>query len=563
MKKFRILALALLLLMVTGGGIFALSGNQKIYSVDSSEYKAIKALYLSQGLVEPSTSGPWSHDELVRMVDVISIEKLNEIEKETYDYVISSLGASPRFNYKDGLGANLFLNPNLELYVHTNKDEFTTERDWKRGFSERNSLLNLGAEVWATDHFYGYFRFGLGQDRGYSDNAINPVYAPIFLANIPIAFGGMPDLNQPNRAFVAAGGDHWSLSLGRDKTEWGNGESGNLMLGGDFPYHQYIRFATYFDAFKFTTLLSYFNHPGNLDGGQNATLEGMKLFLGHRLEFRVLNNKLGFAISESVMYQSKSNTFDIRIFNPFYVYHDLYMRGNANSLITLEANYALKNFNIYAQVAIDDFVGPGEPKAPAQSANPSAFGYILGAKASFTALKGTITASLEGAYTDPFLYLREPYDSATGQYGVGYDGLIRYNHSGAIFYDDLCVGYQYGPDALVVDLKASYDNWTKLHVGTEFMFMAHGVNDIGSKWSTYSGSEKVPHTPSAFNPFETTSKNKVSYTFRLSLDGSYKVTPRFSVNGEVDAILVLNKGNVEKKPAFDLQCSIGASYYLD
>ena len=46
-----------------------------------------------------------------------------------------------------------------------------------------------------------------------------PMVPPNEISNI--------DLNFPYRAFVSAGGDNWSMQVGRDKVSWGAGKSGN------------------------------------------------------------------------------------------------------------------------------------------------------------------------------------------------------------------------------------------------------------------------------------------------------------------------------------------------
>ncbi|HOM93239.1 MAG TPA: hypothetical protein PKX66_08740 [Rectinema sp.] len=76
----------------------------------------------------------------------------------------------------------------------------------------------------------------------------------------------------------------------------------------------------------------------------------------------MLKNKLGFALTEGIMYQSADNTLDLRILNPAAIYHDYYIRGNSNSILSRELNYSpISYVNLYGQMVVDEFVLPGEP----------------------------------------------------------------------------------------------------------------------------------------------------------------------------------------------------------
>lgn len=55
------------------------SNLQKIYPVTSQEYEAIKYVYLCQGYSLPSTTGPYSGDELLKMIVEIEGEVSNDV----------------------------------------------------------------------------------------------------------------------------------------------------------------------------------------------------------------------------------------------------------------------------------------------------------------------------------------------------------------------------------------------------------------------------------------------------------------------------------------------------
>ncbi len=76
MKK---LLLALVSLILVCGLAFAATNSQKIYSVDSDVYKDISKIYVLTGHALPSTAGPWSGDELCKMIEAIDRNDVPDI----------------------------------------------------------------------------------------------------------------------------------------------------------------------------------------------------------------------------------------------------------------------------------------------------------------------------------------------------------------------------------------------------------------------------------------------------------------------------------------------------
>ena len=155
----------------------------------------------------------------------------------------------------------------------------------------------------------------------------------------------------PYRAFGAFGGDGWSVQVGRERLSWGAGVSGNLVLGDHVNYHNVGRFTTYGKNFKYTFLTSFFPHPSeyyaydavpdagtdndpfayggyiDLSANQNGVMSGLSMFLAHRLEGRLFNDKVNLALTEAIMYMSEDNTLDLRVLSPATIFHNYYIRG--------------------------------------------------------------------------------------------------------------------------------------------------------------------------------------------------------------------------------------------
>lgn len=564
-KKLVSIILMMLLCFTLGA-----SNSQKIFSLESPIYRYIANLYILQGKALPSTTGPYSQDELERMFDRLDQKDLTTpAEIELYTQVANLLSEKPKQAGLLGYAADITFN--VEAYAHTNKDDFNSERDWSYNYSNRKPFGNLSFETWPTGHFYSYFEISLMNNFGRGSWTVspapndqsNPLYGESLLTTsipmVPPNEISNIDLNFPYRAFVSAGGDNWSMQVGRDKVSWGAGKSGNLSVSNNMPYQQIGRFSTYFDSFKYTLLSSFFTHPQNT-GDQNDPADGIKMFLAHRVEFRFLNDKAGFVVTESMMYQSSTGSIDLRFLNPVGFYHNQYIRGNSNSMLLFEGDITpIKGLNIYGQFAVDE-IAFGEQMPPEAGARPNAFAYLLGVQGKTGLKKGVLSIALEGVYTDPFFYLREKYDGS-GKFGVGYDGVVRVlaQNMANLRYVQ---GYPYGGDAIVGNLLVDYERPGFWKASLNTMFMAHGVLDFNSTWGEYTGSETIPITPTTQNPFVPGENGPIEYSWLFTLAGEVNLSRKLALSGHLALPFVWNKGNAAGSMVSDYQLSVGVHYSI-
>ena len=567
MKKLVTLCIVILLCFSVGA-----ANSQKVFSLESPVYRYIANLYILQGKALPSTTGPYSQDELQKMFDKLDQNALTTpAEKEFYDKAATILADKPKqigqFGYDVGMTIN------LEAYAHTNKDDFTSESDWSYNFNDRKPFVNFTFQTWPTDHFYSYFEISAMNNFGYATGIgdtpnvqTNPLYGKSLLTTniLMIPPNGLYeiDLNFPYRAFVSAGGNNWNVQVGRDKISWGAGKSGNLSVSNNMPYQQIGKFTTYFDSFKYTLLASFFPHPKLLSStDQNDLADGMKMFLAHRVELRFLKDKASFALTESMMYQSSTGSIDLRFLNPVGFYHNQYIRGNSNSMLVFEGDYTpIKGLNIYGQFGVDE-IAFGEPVPPASGAHPTAFAYLLGVQGKMGLKKGVLGIALEGVYTDPFFYLREQYDGGNHRYGVGYDGIIRvlaHNMKNLRYVQ----GYTYGGDAIVGNLLVDYEVPGSWKASINTMFMAHGILDFNSEWDSYTGSEAVPSTPTTINPFDSAETGPVEYSLLLNLVGEVSLAEGLALSAHLSLPFVWNKDNTAAAMVSDYQLSVGVHYSI-
>src|SRR5690554_548987 len=91
--KQAVCRLPILLIMASLGA----TNSQKIFPLDNSIYRYITHLYILQGKALPSTTAPFSQDELRRMFDKIDRTALaTPVEFELYDQVATCLVEKPK-----------------------------------------------------------------------------------------------------------------------------------------------------------------------------------------------------------------------------------------------------------------------------------------------------------------------------------------------------------------------------------------------------------------------------------------------------------------------------------
>lgn len=563
MKKKLLLFLTLLFCM---NFVFALDIGQKIYPLDSDIYSNIEMLYLLEGHSLPSTAKPYSGSEIVDMLN--SVTPTLATSKNLYNYILDKVTQKPEINLSNNdVAMNFDITTAFEVYAHTN-EVFKDEDYWIHGFNDREKFLDVEWDLFSTDNIYIYFDAALLMNslgNHHNDPSGNYLYQNKFVTNAPFLapadFGADGDFTFPYRSFGSFGSDHWNFSIGRDRFSWGPGESGNFMLGEQVIQHDYVKFTTFHDSYKYTLLSSFFPPDSTMGKDQNWEPTGFTMFLGHRIEFSFLNDKLGLALNESVIYKTKENTLNLAAINPFGFFHNEYIRGMANSLITLELDYnPFRYVDYYAQVAIDE-ISLGETMQPAPGAYPNAMAYMIGAKAAIPVSENYVAkASIEAALTDPFLYLRgldgivnntttDPHVNGYS-HGYGYDVILKnFNKPGD--YKRMYLGYQYGGDAIVLNYTSSIEKIGHWNAYFDATYMWHGNKRLDSQWSSY-GRNGLDDLVTVL------SGDVIERTLILSLGGKYQVEkiPGLYLKGNLDYVNIVNMKS-------DTPTTSTASYYGD
>ncbi|OJF77492.1 MAG: hypothetical protein BKP49_00410 [Treponema sp. CETP13] len=539
--------------------------EQKIFSASDSVYNEIVNLYIANDLAIPSSSGPWSCNELRAMFNKLETVRLFGSMKEVYKEVRKQLYETPDIVLEDSFGFSVGLVLSPEFYTHTNNTDFEEDSDLYYGLEERANLATIPLEFWFANNFYLRSNFSFEIDS--TDDDLNNFLSQQVITTNVFTRETSGSANSPYRASVAVGGNHWNLVMGRDVVRWGVGESGNLMVGGNMKYENYARFSTFYNNFKFTMLGVFYPHPEELLD-HNDSYNGLKVHLAHRIEFVAFQNKLSVALTESIMYQSSNNTFDLRIYSPANIFHDYYIRSTANSLLGVDINYALDyNWALYGQLVVDEYHIPGEanPNYGNAGSHPDAYGILTGIKKIRSFKEGVFKTVFETVFASPYLYLREAYDDETDEYGVSFYGDYRM-YTGVIDYTSYCTGYEYGGDCITGTLKTTYekDAWK---AGIELFYMAHGIIDSAEDYGdgTLDEGESIPWVLATTSPLNSSDPDKTGYiehTFRVSISGSYQILANVKTYARSDLYLIINEDNDLKDPVNDIQVTYGVKWVI-
>jgi hypothetical protein len=463
------------------GNIF--SQSQRIIPLSSPFYDEMDALYALCGLAAPSAARPWTTAEaggILQRVDSITAGVSANLKvRRLYERLEVELSSPLKFKIDDLAQVNIQLDAALEAYAHTNSSDYVLEEDWHYGYEERKPILKLGIELSIADWFYvtsdlqyGRNRFnerdlrrdtadltaGAGavipadDDGTYAFPYKSWAYSSPFITNVTTGFDEF-DFDWPKRANLTIGGEHWNLSIARDRIKWGPGRTGNFIFDSHRDYDEYIQFSAFTNNFKYQWLNAFYPLPG-FDGTGS-----FKFLMAHRLEFRIIPS-LVFAVSENLMVDPEG--FGPANFNPAFVYHNWYDRSHFNAIAQLELDYTpAAGWRLYTEAVIDQFRAFWE-----DDSEPGSWGILGGAEHTRFAGPGILTLSLEGAYTSPLLYRRDQVDFLTAK-------TVMMNGSR----DNLvlgCTGYPYGGDALVFQFDSHYRFPNAALVSTGLFGMIHG-----------------------------------------------------------------------------------------
>lgn len=452
----------------------------RVIEEDSVYVSQINEISVAAGILPLSASPPLTgydlQHQIERLKQLSSLSsplrsRLNTLEQELFPqektFISSSITFSP------------------ELY--TNIDENAKEWDWVHRYNDRSPVFSIQAETIFAEHLYGIFTYGLEKRLDESD-----------FQGTSISFPFLEDFSEtnlqnnfPQTAYLSYASDHITTVFGRDTLSWGQGNTGNLVLGNQAPYHDFLLASTSNDILKYSFLSIPMNEldangaaiiPEGGDSVEywNTLFHGtnVRIAMAHRLEAR-FTPRLRVSLTEWTMHYA--DRLDMRMFSPVMLLHNYQNFGEVNNTMTLEIESILtKGLLLDFQFFLDQLQTAGEMEAY-DDAPPNAFAALLGLRYSKNTEQGSLSGYIEGVYTSPFVYFRS--GDHTESYGV--DPLTMYNldfvHSvysrdgmGSVNY----LGYRYGPDTIVVATHLKYTRNKEFEVFGDLRFIAEGERGL-------------------------------------------------------------------------------------
>lgn len=558
MKRIKLIIITLVLTV----NLFA-SRGMSIIPLSSPLYQYMDVLYTLEGHAASEGARPWTKADFMQQINRIT--PTSEVAKNLYELILGSLNNDGEDVYVDW---NLIIQPSVS--AHSNENEFSFSSYAAKDVLN-SKLLKFNAGLYVYDYFAGNFGFSLGfanstnitgGENGLTMNR-DDRFSSNFSTNIPFISEGTIEIDFTDNSFISVGTPYISIALGRGKLSWGNGEMGNLILGNTLPYHDYINISasnnTWFD---FDMVVSFFTHSENYAYMDfTKELKGIQMFIAHRFEFRMFSDKLRLSLNEAIMYQTEETSFDFRILNPLLIMHGFYIPSNANSLASLELEYApIKNLQLYASFVVDD-MAVGEAKAPENDATLNMWGIMGGIRGTLPYRKGYFSFLWESVYTSPFMYHKGSYND-NADYSLDFVASLRFfKNNQNIFYRQY-LSFPFGSDAIAIKITTSYTVPLKWEVGLNLFFMAHGITNVNTINGRYdnNSSDYVPGALATENPF-TLEKGNISYTYDAGIHGEYHILRNLKLETSLDFIYIANYENGNTN-VFDVQWTFGLKYSI-
>ncbi|MFW6368777.1 MAG: capsule assembly Wzi family protein, partial [Spirochaetota bacterium] len=472
----------------------------------------------------------------------------------------------------------------VELNAETYQQLDPGETRWEYGHERRRPFLNVPLQAWLLDS--GYARLDLSLTRNYhsfddyitretspqqSDSPEDgrntiPVPEPDPRSNIPSRLHYI-DPQFPFRSFASFGGEHWSTQIGRDRISWGPGRTGTLAISDYADYHEALRFATFFDSFKYSYFwinaprfteseLAELEDDGDGDGsGITSPLE--RNYIGHRIDLRP-HPRLNIGMYE--LYIIAKESMEFRYLHPVMLYHNHFLpQGNSSIMAGLDIDFTIApGWNLYGEYAFNSLMFNFLHR-DAADADPDAWAALMGVETVRPAQRGYWSAGIEGVYTNPWFGVhRQPQTAFTHSRRTMAEHVDGYRYVTV----EKPLGYSAGPDFVGLFVDAGYTVPRRLNIDTTLSLQGKGRRDlyIGS-FDEFDSENDTSPSPSGDHPQWRTVAEIDASVQPFELAGMESPVPfdgALEIGSHLAAIRTLNRrrpGELPSQsgPEFDLQ----------
>jgi|GEM_PF-6620235 hypothetical protein len=541
-RSAALLCAALSTLFALGAGAEGFETNgQRVRALDDPVVADIEDILVESGSLFLSYAAPYSDRELRAALDRIDPDRLSDQGRAKYDAALAALRPDPAY-VSGKLGAKTGLKVELDGNYRSDEDV-----PWILGYQERPSFLALPLEAWAGGGIYGLSELALRRDYYSVNLPVSQLSVPNY-TSVPIDFIGA-DSNFPFRAFGVAGGDFWSLRIGRDRLSLGSMGEDNLVVSSKTEWYDYARLTLFFRDFQYSAYMV------QLDPSRNLYM--------HRTDF-LFFDRLSIGLTEGILVGDDAP--ELRYFNPLMIFHGYEawndepvgdaVTGNGTvpaanpsgigSMLGIEINYNPARYvTLVAQYQFNAGQDPLKlllwPTATGTIPNSDAF--LIGAKLRAPYSGGYLIGELCGVYAEPFDMIL-----GTNKISYIYDRPADSSYSSRDIEE--WIGFSEGPDCVLVSGSLHYETADRASLGLSASYRWKGQNGLNTvyAWSTQNAAEVAP-------------TGIVEGRLRLGIDGAYPFGPRWRASAAAYYTHRVNADNLlgQEDDSVELMAGIGLS----
>lgn len=439
-----------------------LLANQRLYDGDSREYIEVRRLCQVAGVIGPSSALPVNGEELIMALNRIDISALPPALKDRYDALYAQI-APEEIAFQVAIPVEF--SPQFFLSTNQNGDR----KDFFIPFGDERALMNFGLQMFFTDAVF--METAIPVRNISTADHIPYTSFDFFYDSKTDIFHTMPVL-----ARGSFGNDMFSLYLGRTRHSMGNGYTGNMVVGDNYPYQEVLNVKFTSNYFTYNMDITHFDTQTTTTADSSDIYKSFDTatfdtpHIGGKQQTRVVHrfdvnvvNKVRFAINMGTIYYG-SSSFDFRWLFPFMIFHSFYNYSEneviegydeSNNIMSLEIEFPIiPKLHFSTQIVMDQFQIPGREDG---NAVPNAFGALLSLSYVEMTKDRDYVGFLEFAMTSPYLYVAPKKEGEDKNYNWNYDYYLGYYSRQNIANlnpssDGAWSGYGYGPNSLVCAL---------------------------------------------------------------------------------------------------------------
>lgn len=563
--------------------LFATS-SQKVYRTTDDVWQLTDKLCRLNGVLGPTPVSPTTEAEIKIALNRLNYSTLSQYSKQIYDEILAKFDERAGWSYEDN---DLILDPSIkfnpQIYDFNNKQD-TYKDEFFMPYKDRDQFVILDLEISLKDraYLYGQYTFmddlvgfklntdGIQELGDLFHNYSNFSTLMNFALNGDFIGTFSKDKNNyttgffthhPMKAGLSIGNDYMNFVIGRFRQSFGNGITGNLIIGDNFSYQELMKLSFFTNVFTYNLSLT---HYDNADYAEPVSFQ----FCGYHQSRTI--QRLDFSFFDKVRFTANIGAhlytptmFDWRMVMPMMLVHNWFNYHESttlndgdemNNILGCEIEWVINNnFTVSAQIALDQF----QMFLEKGSKVPNAYGALVNLKMVTPTSKGIFDTYIECLYTNPYLYLNYKTDSDGNQIYV-LDHIAGYYwymcKEGEVNY----LGHSFGPDTIAIALGTTFDSFADWKLSGNILLKAHGEHGIKKDyWNQIQDIKDINNSNKANTP-----SGIPEYTLQIDVASEYKLTSNISLNAALMNRWQWNYHNNLGINKYSIQSSFGMKWNI-